>query len=66
MKLYKKYEKDSKYMYLHDLAKDYLIFNNIKVKFYAWHGMCNDYDFVKTDKGILCFNIGTKKLVKEV
>lgn len=64
MKLYKKYENDLKDKAYHDLARDYLVLNNINVKYYGWHGMCGKSDIVKTDKGYYYFNIDTKKLEK--
>lgn len=62
MKLYKKCLND-RYQTYHDLAKEYLIINNIQCKYYMWVGMCGNIDLVKTDKGLFKFNIETKRVV---
>ena len=66
MKLYKKFENDNKYKAYHKLAKEYLEFNNIKCKYYGWIGMSKDLDIVKTDKGIMYFDINTKEYIKTI
>lgn len=64
MKLYKKYKNDIKGKQYHELAKEYLELNKINVKYYCWHGMTNNVDIVKTDKGYFHFDINTKKLIE--
>lgn len=63
MKLYKKYQKDKKSQQYQLLAKEYLLLNNIKCKYYGWIGMSGNFDIIKTDKGIFRFNINTKGVV---
>lgn len=63
MKLYKKCLND-RYRDYHELAKEYLLENNINCKYYMWCGMFGDIDLVKTDKGIFKFDIKTRKVVK--
>lgn len=65
MRLYKKYERPKNKEW-NDLAREYLILNDINVKYYGWHGMCGKSDIVKTDKGYFYFNIDTKKIRKSL
>lgn len=63
MKIYKKLNtiRDKSY---NSLAKEYIIINNIKCKYYGWLGMSGDFDIVKIDGKIRKFNIDTKQEVK--
>lgn len=61
MKIYKKYDTE-KNLYYNTIAKNYIIKNKIKCKYYAFLGMSADKDLVKIDGKIYYFDIETQEL----
>lgn len=62
MKIYKKYN-TRKNLYLNTIAKNYIIKNKIKCKYYAFLGMSGDKDLVKIDSKTYYFNNETGVII---